>query len=223
MKGLPGNGTETEIRKLNMTGNDVTLLGDQLQYYPFLGELDLMNNSISEIHPRKFYSLVNLYFLRLSFNKIFKLLNHTFYGMGNLETLDLADNMISLIMDGAFEGLDHLRFLYLTGNKFDVDSLQVFSPLSSLKEINNSYQEFGFLIAGNQIENIIMFYFIVDAVQRKKFRKNPCKSDALKGTEEADNIQTSVDDDDDDDDDELKIMILTMVLKMTLMKVIIMI
>ncbi|XP_070552113.1 uncharacterized protein [Ptychodera flava] len=69
-----------------------------------------------------------------------------------------------------------------------------------------------------------------DAVQRKKFRKNPCKSDALKGTEEADSMQISVDDDDDDDDDEddddvndddydeLKIMMLTMILKMTRMK-----
>ncbi|XP_070571134.1 G-protein coupled receptor GRL101-like [Ptychodera flava] len=116
MKSLPGNGSTTDIRKMNMTGNDINLIDDKLQYYPLLGELDLMNNSISEIRPRKFEFLVNLYFLRLSSNSIRRLLNHTFYGMRNLKTLDLADNMITHIVDGAFEGLDNLRVLFLTGN-----------------------------------------------------------------------------------------------------------
>ena len=61
---------------------------------PFLGELDLHGNCISDIMPSAFHQLVNLYLL------------------------DLSDTCLQILNAGIFTGLKNLQYLNLNDNYF---------------------------------------------------------------------------------------------------------
>ncbi|XP_070552847.1 G-protein coupled receptor GRL101-like isoform X2 [Ptychodera flava] len=98
-----------DIKKLNMTGNDVDVTEVDFRYFQLLGELDLSNNSITEIRPRQFEFLKNLYLLNLGANKIRIIEANAFYGLQNLRMLILTGNNIFFINDEAFTDLHNLQ------------------------------------------------------------------------------------------------------------------
>ncbi|XP_070552445.1 G-protein coupled receptor GRL101-like isoform X1 [Ptychodera flava] len=124
-----------DIKKLNMTGNDVDVTQVDFRYFQLLGELDLSNNSIIKIRPRQFEFLKNLYLLNLGANKIRTIEANTFYGLQNLRMLILTGNNIVFINYGAFTGLYNLHTLHLTGNLFQAESSELFIPLTGLAEL----------------------------------------------------------------------------------------
>ncbi|XP_077983118.1 uncharacterized protein LOC144437958 [Glandiceps talaboti] len=122
-----------DARKLVFTGNNLTMSDVDFHDFKMLAELDLSNNSITEIQPMKFYPLVNLYLLNLNSNAITYLNDYTFIGLVQLKELHLSQNGISKITDEAFQGLRSVQLLSLVGNLFDVDNDVLFRPMVQLQ------------------------------------------------------------------------------------------
>lgn len=127
------------LRRLDLTGNRVTPTEYDLQSFASLGELLLAWNGIDELQPFSFSSLVNLYTLDLSYNKLTVLEQNTFAGLNRLSSLNLVGNFeLIQIERGAFIGLTMLTGLDLHGLAIEDLAVEAFIGMPALNYLNLS-------------------------------------------------------------------------------------
>lgn len=131
--------TETNIRKLDLTGNEVQLFADTFTNLTSLGELILKDNKITDFPAETFRMLKNLFSLDLSNNQLNNLTENMFVGLGNLIHLLLEGNDIEYIERGAFQGVSKLQTLRLRYMHLHTLSSFSFEGLDSLSTLDLSY------------------------------------------------------------------------------------
>lgn len=92
-----------------------------LHHLSFLRVLDLSQNPISAIPPRRLSSLVQLQELRLSRACLTSIAAHAFHGLTAFHLLDVADNALQTLEETAFPSPDKLVTLRLSGNPLICD------------------------------------------------------------------------------------------------------
>ena len=103
----------TWARLLDLSHNKVSLRNTTLTKFTMLSSLDLSYNSISELKPGTFNTLVNLKSLDLSYNEFTVLPDGSFNGLSALISLHLAGNPIKQILPGALASLLSIENLSL--------------------------------------------------------------------------------------------------------------
>ncbi|XP_078277088.1 leucine-rich repeat neuronal protein 2 [Rhinoraja longicauda] len=145
MSAVPGSlpeGTQTLLLQSNRISK--VEVGD-LQHLVNLTELDLSQNSFSQIQDFSLTNMSNLLVLHLEENQLAELPERCFSALTNLQELYLNHNQLSDISDGAFLGLDRLLRLHLNSNKLRAIEHRWFEALPSL-EI--------FVVGENAVEKI---------------------------------------------------------------------
>lgn len=156
----------SKTRKLSFVESDFPGLVPEFKM-GLLGELNLTNSGITELKPRNFYFLKNLYSLDLSYNSITRLVAAVFEGLSNLRFLSLEGNtFLKTISHGAFAGLSRLPEVVLSYTSIDILPVGSFAGLDSIKNLhvtnnklitveNNAFDSLGSLdlldLRGNQI------------------------------------------------------------------------
>ncbi|KAJ6220341.1 hypothetical protein RDWZM_006153 [Blomia tropicalis] len=105
-------------------------------FSPFLLQLNLSYNVISQLKSISFNNLPLLQNLDLSHNRVSKLYDRTFAGLGSLRLLNLAHNKISYIQKDSFKNLHELQVLQLEGNPLSFLNGDVFYDLHSLNQLH---------------------------------------------------------------------------------------
>uniref|UniRef100_A0A8C6Z360 Toll like receptor 7 n=1 Tax=Nothoprocta perdicaria TaxID=30464 RepID=A0A8C6Z360_NOTPE len=150
------------LRCLNLSGNAVsqTLNGSEFSYLPELKYLDFSNNRIDLLYSTAFKELKFLEVLDLSNNKHYFLaegVTHVLNFMKDLSYLKklmMNENEISTSISTGMES-QSLKVLEFKGNRLDVlwmegnaRYLSFFKNLTSLEELDISFNSLGFLPAG---------------------------------------------------------------------------
>ena len=126
-------------RKLDLHRNNISELNGTFDKLTSLGELILVENSISAISRGAFSTLVNLYLLDLSYNKIQHLDNGAFIGLSNLLYLNLRGNTgVAKIHHYTFSGLSKLPSLKLRGMSISLIDPNAFTHLKALESLDLS-------------------------------------------------------------------------------------
>ena len=130
----------TRIRFLDLagggTGGKITSLksGD-FEGLSGMSELNLEDNSLSELPEGVFDGLSSLELLTTQGNDLSSLPDGVFDDLTNLHTLALYDNDLAALPDGVFDGLSKLRTLAISDNKLTALSGDVFTGLGGLTRL----------------------------------------------------------------------------------------
>ena len=125
-----------EVRRLNLSNNDLRAIEGGLNFYANLEALDLSGNMFRHVGRRQFASQGRLQTLNVSNNFLTALREHSFQGPAALQTLDLSRNGLEALEDDAFAGLDSLVELFLGRNKIRAISAGAFAGLRRLRVLH---------------------------------------------------------------------------------------
>lgn len=135
----------SNVTKLDGKGNICPKISDDsLNSFPMLKEFIFSSNGVVEIDRKAFQTNKKLATIKVSHNRIKKILSETF-SVATLHELDLCDNAIKIIEDDAFLGAKDLTILTLEKNKLHKIPNSIFSHTKTLK---------GFILSENFIEEI---------------------------------------------------------------------
>ncbi|KAG5675126.1 hypothetical protein PVAND_005055 [Polypedilum vanderplanki] len=103
-----------------------------------LTELDLSNNSISQLNRDSFTGLSNLKTLILKNNQLLTITRDIFDGLTNLEILDISGNgnLNTFESDGVFKNNQNLKELSIANNKFELLKKEYFEGLTKLTKLD---------------------------------------------------------------------------------------
>ena len=130
----------TRIRFLDLAGGGTGEKITSLKSGDFKGlsgmrELNLEDNSLSELPEGVFDGLSSLEMLTMQGNDLGSLPEGVFDDLTNLHTLALYDNALAALPDGVFDGLTKLRTLAISDNKLTALSGDVFTGLGGLTSL----------------------------------------------------------------------------------------
>lgn len=116
-----------ELQLLDITFNNLKIINSDIfnDGLTKLTDLYASNNKISQIHGT--FSLPNLKFLYLHYNKLNTVGKDTFSSILNVQAIDLSNNEINTVADDAFYNLKHLDLLNLRNNSVNSFSNLKFS------------------------------------------------------------------------------------------------
>ncbi|KAG8451021.1 hypothetical protein GDO86_003341 [Hymenochirus boettgeri] len=140
-RGLPA-GTHTLLLQSN---NIAHLEQQELGYLENLTELDLSQNTFSDIGDFNVRYLPTLVSLHLEENQLTHLPDQSFLGLVSLEELYLNHNQLHTISPKAFSGLQHLLRLHLNSNSLKYLDSQWFIELPALEVL---------MVGGNKVKSI---------------------------------------------------------------------
>ncbi|XP_062868349.1 toll-like receptor 22 [Trichomycterus rosablanca] len=121
------------VNVIRLKKNYISVLTDHMfEPCPFLTELDLSDNEISNIFASIFKGLSQLNVLRLQLNKITNV-NNYFQNLSTLEFIDLSRNKINVLTCSDFANLTRLNCLYLYSNRISKIPSCVFKDLENLE------------------------------------------------------------------------------------------
>ena len=133
----------TRIRFLDLTGGGLGQKITSLKSGDFEGlsgmtELELADNSLSELPEGVFDGLSSLAILTMQGNDLSELPDGVFDDLTNLDALALYDNDLAALPDGVFDELTKLRTLAISDNKLTALPDGIFSGMSKLQTVNLS-------------------------------------------------------------------------------------
>ncbi|NXH83222.1 LRRN2 protein, partial [Edolisoma coerulescens] len=140
-------GTQTLLLQSN---NIARLEQGELGYLRNLSELDLSQNSFSDVWDFGLRNMPQLLSLHLEENQLSELPDGSFPGMGNLQELYLNHNRLRSIAPRAFAGLGSLLRLHLNSNLLRTVDSRWFQMLPSLEIL---------MIGGNKVDAILDMNF----------------------------------------------------------------
>ncbi|NXC53234.1 LRRN2 protein, partial [Aleadryas rufinucha] len=140
-------GTQTLLLQSN---NIARLEQGELGYLRNLSELDLSQNSFSDVWDFGLRDMPQLLSLHLEENLLSELPDGSFPGMGNLQELYLNHNRLRSIAPRAFAGLGSLLRLHLNSNLLRTLDSRWFQMLPSLEIL---------MIGGNKVDAILDMNF----------------------------------------------------------------
>ncbi|NXG41421.1 LRRN2 protein, partial [Psilopogon haemacephalus] len=140
-------GTQTLLLQSNSIGR---LEQSELDYLRNLSELDLSQNSFSDVWDLGLKSMPQLLSLHLEENQLTQLPDVSFPGLPNLQELYLNHNQLRRIAPDAFSGLGNLLRLHLNSNLLRAVDSRWFQMLPSLEIL---------MIGGNRVDAILDMNF----------------------------------------------------------------
>ncbi|XP_010006604.1 PREDICTED: leucine-rich repeat neuronal protein 2 [Chaetura pelagica] len=140
-------GTQTLLLQSN---NIARLEQNEVDYLRNLSELDLSQNSFSDVWDFGLKSMPQLLSLHLEENQLSELPDGSFPGLGNLQELYLNHNQLGRIAPRAFAGLGNLLRLHLNSNLLRTVDSRWFQMLPSLEIL---------MIGGNRVDAILDMNF----------------------------------------------------------------
>lgn len=140
-------GTQTLLLQSN---NIARLEQSELDYLRNLTELDLSQNSFSNVWDFGLKSMPQLLSLHLEENRLTELPDSSFPGLGSLQELYLNHNQLRRIAPCAFAGLGSLLRLHLNSNLLQMVDSRWFQMLPSLEIL---------MIGGNRVDAILDMNF----------------------------------------------------------------
>ncbi|NXL89874.1 LRRN2 protein, partial [Alectura lathami] len=140
-------GTQTLLLQSN---NIARLEQSELDYLRNLSELDLSQNSFSDVWDFGLKSMPQLLSLHLEENQLAELPDGSFPGLGSLQELYLNHNQLRRIAPRAFTGLGSLLRLHLNSNLLRTVDSRWFQMLPSLEIL---------MIGGNRVDAILDMNF----------------------------------------------------------------
>ncbi|NXE92530.1 LRRN2 protein, partial [Menura novaehollandiae] len=140
-------GTQTLLLQSN---NIARLEQGELGYLRNLSELDLSQNSFSDVWDFGLRNMPQLLSLHLEENQLSELPDGSFPGLGNLQELYLNHNQLRRIAPRAFSGLGSLLRLHLNSNLLRTVDSRWFQMLPSLEIL---------MIGGNRVDAILDMNF----------------------------------------------------------------
>uniref|UniRef100_A0A8C0V790 Leucine rich repeat neuronal 2 n=1 Tax=Cyanistes caeruleus TaxID=156563 RepID=A0A8C0V790_CYACU len=140
-------GTQTLLLQSN---NIARLEQGELGYLRNLSELDLSQNSFSDIWDFGLRNMPQLLSLHLEENQLSELPDGSFPGLGNLQELYLNHNRLRRIAPRAFAGLGSLLRLHLNSNLLRTLDSRWFQMLPSLEIL---------MVGGNKVDAILDMNF----------------------------------------------------------------
>ncbi|NXF81106.1 LRRN2 protein, partial [Sclerurus mexicanus] len=140
-------GTQTLLLQSN---NIARLEQSELDYLRNLSELDLSQNSFSDVWDFGLKDMPQLLSLHLEENQLSELPDSSFPGLGNLQELYLNHNQLRRIAPHAFSGLGSLLRLHLNSNLLRAVDSRWFQMLPSLEIL---------MIGGNRVDAILDMNF----------------------------------------------------------------
>ncbi|XP_014728110.1 PREDICTED: leucine-rich repeat neuronal protein 2 [Sturnus vulgaris] len=140
-------GTQTLLLQSN---NIARLEQGELGYLRNLSELDLSQNSFSDIWDFGLRNMPQLLSLHLEENQLSELPDSSFPGLGNLQELYLNHNRLRSIAPRAFAGLGSLLRLHLNSNLLRTLDSRWFQMLPSLEIL---------MVGGNKVDAILDMNF----------------------------------------------------------------
>lgn len=135
---------------LLQSNNIVKVEQSELDYLKNLTELDLSQNSFSDILDFNLKNMPQLLSLHLEENQLVELPDNSFWGLDNLQELYLNHNQIRRISPKAFLGLRNLLRLHLNSNFLRMIDSRWFQVLPSLEIL---------MIGGNKVDAILDMNF----------------------------------------------------------------
>lgn len=135
---------------LLQSNNIVKVEQSELDYLKNLTELDLSQNSFSDILDFNLKNMPRLLSLHLEENQLVELPDSSFLGLDNLQELYLNHNQIRRISPKAFLGLGNLLRLHLNSNFLRTVDNRWFQVLPSLEIL---------MIGGNKVDAILDMNF----------------------------------------------------------------
>ncbi|GFR26722.1 carboxypeptidase N subunit 2 [Trichonephila clavata] len=132
------------LREINLSGNEIRILGDLFTKNSRLERIDLSENFIKSCDSI-FYGLQNLKSIDLSANQLEVIKKSDFLTTPSITNLILSKNNISKIESGSFSYLEHLTNLSLSFNRLMSlnNSLKNAPELEILLLKNNQFTEIG--------------------------------------------------------------------------------
>ncbi|XP_067166918.1 leucine-rich repeat neuronal protein 2 [Apteryx mantelli] len=140
-------GTQTLLLQSN---NIARLEQSELDYLKNLSELDLSQNSFSDVWDFGLKNMPQLLSLHLEENQLAELPDNSFPGLGNLQELYLNHNQLCRISPRAFSGLGSLLRLHLNSNLLRTVDSRWFQMLPNLEIL---------MIGGNKVDAILDMNF----------------------------------------------------------------
>ncbi|NXQ26516.1 LRRN2 protein, partial [Alaudala cheleensis] len=140
-------GTQTLLLQSN---NIARLEQGELGYLRNLSELDLSQNSFSDVWDFGLTNMPQLLSLHLEENQLTELPDGSFPGLGNLQELYLNHNRLRSIAPRAFAGLSSLLRLHLNSNLLRTLDSRWFQTLPSLEIL---------MVGGNKVDAILDMNF----------------------------------------------------------------
>ncbi|NXM99086.1 LRRN2 protein, partial [Sylvia borin] len=140
-------GTQTLLLQSN---NIARLEQGELGYLRNLSELDLSQNSFSDVWDFGLRNMPQLLSLHLEENQLSELPDGSFSGLGNLQELYLNHNRLRSIAPRAFAGLGSLLRLHLNSNLLRTLDSRWFQMLPSLEIL---------MVGGNKVDAILDMNF----------------------------------------------------------------
>ncbi|KAG9352786.1 hypothetical protein JZ751_017362 [Albula glossodonta] len=135
-----------ETQTLRLQSNLISALDQsELQSLVNLTELDLSQNSFSNIRHLRITNMPALLSLHMEENQLHHLPDSAFPGEPGLQELYLNHNRLKNISPGAFKGLEHLLRLHLNSNRLAVIDRRWFHALPQLEVL---------MIGGNPVDSI---------------------------------------------------------------------
>ena len=131
---------------LNLNNNSLTsatLSNGLFDHTTKLMHLDIGNNQLETLDYSMFKGLFGLQFLKLSVNRIFKIMPYTFKSQQSLFHLDLSYNLLTALNDNILQGLGNLTELSFAGNRLvsiEYATLSVVPRLLYLNLTDNRFQ-----------------------------------------------------------------------------------
>ena len=130
----------TRIRFLDLAGGGIggkitSLKSGDFEGLSGMRELNLEDNSLSELPEGVFDGLSSLEMLTMQGNDLGSLPEGVFDDLTNLHTLALYDNDLAALPDGVFDGLTKLRTLAISDNELTALSGDVFTGLGGLTRL----------------------------------------------------------------------------------------
>uniref|UniRef100_A0A6J0TYT7 Leucine-rich repeat neuronal protein 2 n=1 Tax=Pogona vitticeps TaxID=103695 RepID=A0A6J0TYT7_9SAUR len=124
------------LTELDLSQNSFSdILDLSLRNMPQLLSLHLEENQLAELPDNGFMGLVNLQELYLNHNQIRRISPQAFLGLGNLLRLHLNSNLLRTVDSRWFQVLPSLEILMIGGNKVDAILDMNFRPLSNLRSL----------------------------------------------------------------------------------------
>ncbi|XP_012994283.2 leucine-rich repeat-containing G-protein coupled receptor 5-like isoform X2 [Esox lucius] len=121
---------------LDLSMNNITLLPrEALSNLPFLQELRLAGNHLTDIPEGAFIGLFNLKVLMLQNNNLRRVPNDALENLRNLRSLRLDANRITSVPAGSFKGLASLRHLWLDDNALSEVPVRALDSLPTLQAL----------------------------------------------------------------------------------------
>ncbi|CAM4695752.1 unnamed protein product [Caretta caretta] len=123
---------------------------NELDYLKNLTELDLSQNSFSDIWDFSLKNMPQMLSLHLEENQLAELSDNSFSGLANLQELYLNHNQLRRISPRAFSGLSNLLRLHLNSNLLRTVDSRWFQVLPNLEIL---------MIGGNKVDAILDMNF----------------------------------------------------------------